>query len=444
LNDRERLLIVDDERNVRATLSSVLADEGYACDTADSGEAALEAIQRRDYDLVLLDIWLPGIDGLQVLERVRGTGSNAEVVMISGHGSIDAAVRSTKLGAFDFIEKPLSLDRVLLVASNALRKRRLERDNLRLRTEVSERVEIIGESTEIVALRRQVDRAAPSNGRVLIFGENGTGKELVARRIHALSGRSEAPFVEVNCAAIPEELIESELFGHVKGAFTDAKTDRVGCFELADHGTLFLDEIANISLQQQAKLLRVLETGEIQRVGSSKVRRVDARVISATNANLPGAVAAGEFREDLLYRLNTVRIDLPPLRERSEDIPLLANHFLERLASHYSRQIEGFSSAAIDALARHSWPGNVRELEHAVERSVLMARGGRIEAADLALRRREDGSVQMEEMTLDEAERVLIEKALERCGGNVSRAAEALGVSRSAMYRRLQRHDIEG
>jgi DNA-binding NtrC family response regulator len=274
-------------------------------------------------------------------------------------------------------------------------------------------------------------------------GEHGTGKEVVARWLHAVSKRAKKPWVAVNAGGFSEGVFESELFGHVKGAFTDAKTDRVGCFELADGGTLFLDEIANVPLQQQAKLLRVLETREIQRVGSSKTRHVDVRVISATNANLGEAVASGDFREDLLYRLNTVEIRLPPLRDRIEDIPLLAEYFLGKQAKRYGREIEGFSPTALAALREHTWPGNVRELQHSVERSVLMARGSRIEASDLGLRRRDDGSVLIEELTLDEAERLMIEKALERHQGNVSKAAEALGLSRSALYRRLQRHEAD-
>jgi DNA-binding NtrC family response regulator len=285
-----------------------------------------------------------------------------------------------------------------------------------------------------------IERVGPSDANVLIVGEHGTGKEVVACWLHHVSARARAPMVAVNAGGFSEGVFESELFGHVKGAFTDAKADRVGCFEMADGGTLFLDEIANIKPQQQAKLLRVLETGEIQRVGSSKTRQVDVRVLSATNANLGEVVSRGEFREDLLYRLNTVEIRLPPLRERREDVPLLAAHFLQGSARRYSRELEGFSDAAMDALLGHPWPGNVRELQHAVERSVLMARGRRIEAADLGLRRREDGSILMEELTLDEAERLLIEKALERSQGNVSKAADALGLSRSALYRRLQRH----
>ncbi len=382
------------------------------------------------------------------MTQLRDLDPTLPVVVMTAWGSVEGAVEAIRRGARDYIEKPWDNERLLTTIrthvelAQALRRSQLlEDENRHLQGEGAP--DFIAESKAMHPVLDIIERVGPSDANVLIVGAHGTGKEVVARWLHAVSKRRKKPLVAVNAGGFSEGVFESELFGHVKGAFTDAKTDRVGCFEMANGGTLFLDEIANISPQQQAKLLRVLETGEIQRVGSSKIRHVDVRVLSATNANLGEAVTGGDFREDLLYRLNTVEILLPPLRERREDIPLLANHFLKKLAGHYGLEIEGYSDAAIDALMRHPWPGNVRELEHAVERSVLMARGKRIEAADLALRRREDGSVQMEEMTLDEAERVLIEKALERYGGNVSRAAEALGLSRSAMYRRLQRHDLD-
>jgi DNA-binding NtrC family response regulator len=362
-------------------------------------------------------------------------------------GSVEGAVEAMRRGARDYIEKPWDNERLITMIrtqvelGRALRRsQRLESENRHLKGEGVP--ELIAGSKAMQPVLDIIERVGPSDANVLIVGEHGTGKEVVARWLHHVSKRSKQALVAVNAGGFSEGVFESELFGHVKGAFTDAKTDRVGCFELADGGTLFLDEIANVQPTQQAKLLRVLETGEVQRVGSSKIHRVDTRVLSATNANLGEAVACGEFREDLLYRLNTVEIRVPPLRERREDVPLLAQHFLERAARRYGRELEGFSQAAMDALIRHSWPGNVRELQHAVERSVLMARGGRIEASDLGLRRREDGSVLMEELTLDEAERLLIEKALERSQGNVSKAAEALGLSRSALYRRLQRHEL--
>jgi DNA-binding NtrC family response regulator len=364
-------------------------------------------------------------------------------------GSVEGAVEAMRRGARDYIEKPWDNERLLTTLrthvelGRALRRSELlETENLRLKGGEGA-PELIATSKAMQPVLEVIDRVGPSDANVLIVGEHGTGKEVVARWLHAVSNRAKKPMIAVNAGGFSEGVFESELFGHVRGAFTDAKTERVGCFELAEGGTLFLDEIANVPLQQQAKLLRVLETGEIQRVGSSKVRKVDVRVLSATNANLSEAVAEGDFREDLLYRLNTVEIRLPPLRDRREDILPLARHFLGKQATRYGRSLEGFSPAAEDALMRHGWPGNVRELQHSVERSVLMARGSRIEASDLGLRRREDGAAPMDELTLDEAERVLIEKALERHQGNVSRAAEALGLSRSALYRRLQRHDID-
>jgi DNA-binding NtrC family response regulator len=351
-------------------------------------------------------------------------------------------------GARDYIEKPWDNERLLATIRaqvdlrRALRRSQLlEGENLRLKGEGVP--ELIAESEAMRPVLEVIDRVGPSDANVLVVGEHGTGKEIVARRLHAVSDRAKNALVAVNAGGFSEGVFESELFGHVKGAFTDAKTDRVGCFELADGGTLFLDEIANVPSQQQAKLLRVLETREIQRVGSSKVRRVDVRMISATNANLGHMVAEGSFREDLLYRLNTVEIRLPPLRGRAEDIPVLAETFLRQQAERYARDVEGFSPAAMQALLSHPWPGNVRELRHTVERSVLMARGRRIEPIDLGLRRREDGSELSADLTLQEAERLMIEKALERHGGNVSRAAESLGVSRSALYRRLKSLEIE-
>lgn len=351
-------------------------------------------------------------------------------------------------GARDYIEKPWDNDRLLttirtqVALGRALRRsQRLEGENLHLKGDGAP--ELIAESKAMEQVLEVIDRVGPSEANVLIVGEHGTGKEVVAQWLHAVSKRSKNTLVAVNAGGFSEGVFDSELFGHVKGAFTDAKTDRVGCFELADGGTLFLDEIASVPLQQQAKLLRVVESREIQRVGSSKVRKVNVRVLSATNANLGEAVARGDFREDLLYRLNTVEIRLPPVRERLEDIPLLANHFLVQQVARYERHIEGFSSAAMAALIAHPWPGNVRELQHAVERAVLMSRGSRIEAADLGLRRRADGSVLMDQLTLEEAERLLVEKAVDRYQGNVSKAADALGLSRSALYRRLQRFEEE-
>ena len=448
-----RILVADDQPDVLEALRLLLKGKGYEIETATAPPSVLKAVEHGDFDLALMDLnytrdTTSGKEGMDLLGELRALDGTLPVVVMTAWGSVEGAVEAMRRGARDYIEKPWDNERLLTTIrthvelGRALRRsQRLESENLRLKGEGAP--EFIAESPAMEPVLEIIERVGPSDANVLIVGDHGTGKEVVARWLHAVSPRSEEPLVPVNAGGFSEGVFESELFGHVKGAFTDAKTDRVGCFELADGGTLFLDEIANVPLQQQAKLLRVLETGEIQRVGSSKVRSVDVRVLSATNANLAEAVTAGEFREDLLYRLNTVEIRLPLLRERREDIPHLATHFLERHSEHYGREVEGFSDAAMDALMRHSWPGNVRELEHAVERSLLMARGSRIEAADLALRRRDDGSPLMEELTLEEAERLLIEKALERCQGNVSRAAEALGLSRSALYRRLDRHDLK-
>ena len=446
-----RILIADDQPDVLEALRILLKAEGFEAATASSPAAVLAAVENGDFDLAVIDLnytrdTTSGKEGLGLLSMLRGLDGTLPVVVMTAWGSVEGAVEAMRLGARDYIEKPWDNERLLstirthVELGRALRRSELlEGENLRLKGEGAPA--LIAESKAMRPVLEVIDRVGPSDANVLIIGEHGTGKEVVARWLHAVSDRSKSALVAVNVGGFSEGVFESELFGHVKGAFTDAKADRVGCFELAEGGTLFLDEIANVPLQQQAKLLRVLETREIQRVGSSKVRHVDVRVVSATNANLGEAVANRDFREALLYRLNTVEIRIPPLRERREDIPLLAEHFLVEQARRYDRPIEGFSPTAMDALVSHSWPGNVRELQHAVERSVLMARGSRIEAADLGLRRREDGSMVIDELTLDEAERLLIEKALERYQGNVSKAAEALGLSRSALYRRLQRHE---
>jgi DNA-binding NtrC family response regulator len=447
-----RVLVADDQPDVLEALRLLLKGAGFEIHTASSPAGVLHAVEKGDFDLVLMDLnytrdTTSGKEGFDLLSRLRELDPTLPAVVMTAWGSVEGAVEAMRRGARDYIEKPWDNERLLTMVrthvelGRALRRsQHLEDENRLLKGEGAP--ELIASSRAMQPVLDIIERVGPSDANVLIVGEHGTGKEVVARWLHAVSGRAKSGLVAVNAGGFGEGVFESELFGHVKGAFTDAKTDRVGCFELAHEGTLFLDEIANVQPQQQAKLLRVLETGEIQRVGSSKVRRVDVRVLSATNANLGDAVGRGEFREDLLYRLNTVEIRLPPLRDRREDVPLLARHFLEVSSRRYGREIETFSDSALDALMRHPWPGNVRELQHAVERSVLMARGGRIEAADLGLRRREDGSVLMEELTLDEAERLLIEKALARFQGNVSRAAEALGLSRSALYRRLNRHDL--
>ncbi|MDP2956521.1 MAG: sigma-54 dependent transcriptional regulator, partial [Longimicrobiales bacterium] len=442
-----RILVADDQPDVVEALRLLVKAEGFEAQSASSPAGVVRAVEGEDFDLVLIDLnytrdTTSGREGLDLLTRLRELDPTLPVVVMTAWGSVEGAVEAMRRGARDYIEKPWDNERLLTMLrtqvelGQALRRSQLlEQENRHLKGEGVP--ELIAGSKAMRPVLDIIERVGPSDANVLIVGEHGTGKEVVARWLHHVSARARAAMVAVNAGGFSEGVFESELFGHVKGAFTDARADRVGCFEMADGGTLFLDEIANIKLQQQAKLLRVLETGEIQRVGSSKTRRVDVRVLSATNANVGEAVSRGDFREDLLYRLNTVEIRVPALRERREDVPLLAEHFLQGSARRYGRELEGFSDAAMDALLRHLWPGNVRELQHAVERSVLMARGRRIEAADLGLRRREDGSILMEELTLDEAERLLIEKALERCQGNVSKAADALGLSRSALYRRL-------
>src|SRR5579862_1470195 len=378
-----RILIVDDERGIRESLGALLRDEGYEIETLSSGEDCLARMKRDDFDLVLLDVWLPKMDGLETLERLQAQDDPPIVVMISGHGNVEAAVRATKLGAFDFIEKPLSLEKVVLVVRNALDYVRLEDENRRLRAELEERHEILGGSVPMKALRQQIALAAPTTGRVLIYGESGVGKELVAHALHQSGSRAERPFVEVNCAAIPEELIESELFGHLKGSFTGAVEDKTGKFEQADGGTLFLDEIGDMSLRTQSKVLRVIEEQRFTPVGSGSNRVVDVRIIAATNKNLQEEIQKGNFREDLFYRLNVIPFYVPALREHAEDIPILANHYLKAFARSYGRKPKHFSESAMECLIRYRWPGNVRELRNLVERLVIMVPGSRIERRHL-------------------------------------------------------------
>ena len=379
-----RVLIVDDEPGVRSSLMGVLRDEGYDVETAESGEVCLDKAGRRAFDVIVLDIWLPGMDGLATLTRLRERQVDAQVVVISGHGNIESAVRAIKMGAFDFVEKPLSLEKTVLVVRNAIRQRYLEAENRDLRARVDRRLTMVGDSYAMTQLREQVAMAAPTNGRVLVFGENGTGKELVARSVHGLSKRHTGPFIEVNCAAIPEELIESELFGHLRGAFTGAVTDRRGKFEAADGGTIFLDEIGDMSLKTQAKVLRALQEQVIEPVGSTQQTQVDVRVIAATNKDLPVAIRAGQFREDLYFRLNVIPIFVPPLRTRQGDIPLLAEYFMAGFAQEYGRRPKAFEDGALALLQSYSWPGNVRELRNLIERLVIMVPGDRITTADLA------------------------------------------------------------
>jgi two-component system nitrogen regulation response regulator NtrX len=446
------ILVVDDEPGVRSALGGVLRDEGYTVEAVSTGEACLERMTRGAVDLIVLDVWLPGMDGLATLARLRERQVDAQVVLISGHGNIESAVRAIKMGAFDFVEKPLSLEKTVLVIRNALRQRRLEAENRDLRARVDRTETMVGESATMRQLRDQVAMAAPTNGRVLIYGENGTGKELVARTIHALSRRRTGAFVEVNCAAIPEELIESELFGHVRGAFTGAVADRRGKFEVADGGTIFLDEIGDMSLKTQAKVLRVLQEQTMDAVGGTTRIKVDARVLAATNKDLQAEIRAGRFREDLYFRLNVIPIFVPPLRERQDDIPLLADHFMAGFAREYGRRAKSFERGALRALQLYPWPGNVRELRNVIERLMIMVPGDAISSTDLSFldsggsTRPPAPELPAERRTLHEArgqfERDLILRTLAEQQGNMSRTAEVLGVERSNLYRKMKAFGI--
>jgi two-component system nitrogen regulation response regulator NtrX len=438
------ILIVDDEQGIREALSSVLADEGYETAAVSSGEECLAVLDERGIDLVLLDVWLDGIDGLDTLERIKKKGVDAMVVMISGHASIETAVRATKLGAFDFVEKPFSLEKVILVVKNALEVHRLAQENQQLREEIGGRTQLQGDTVPMRALRQQIALTAPTNGRVLIYGESGTGKELVARALHVASLRGDRAFVEVNCAAIPEELIESELFGHVKGSFTGATENKVGKFEKADGGTLFLDEVADMSLRTQAKVLRVLEEQRLEPVGSNQTVSVDVRVIAATNKTLEDEIAHGRFREDLFYRLNVIPFTLPPLRERIEDVPILARYFMLEFGVAYGRKPKEISEAALAVMARYHWPGNVRELRNLIERLMIVVPQDKIEPQHLPpeLFRSTSRMAQQPNATLHEArsayERDFILRKLEENQWHMTRTAEALGLERSHLYRRMR------
>ncbi|HEX5432994.1 MAG TPA: sigma-54 dependent transcriptional regulator [Candidatus Angelobacter sp.] len=448
------ILVADDQPDVLEAVRLLLKGEGYEVETASTPAGLLKALENRDFDALLIDLnytrdTTSGQEGLDLLARLQATDNTLPVIVMTAWGSVDLAVEAMRRGARDFIQKPWDNARLLVILrsqvelSRALREgRRLEAENRLLRAEAQPSI-----TAKSAAMRRVIEiihRVAPSDAGVLITGEHGTGKEVVARTLHALSRRASGPMVTVNAGSIPEGVFESELFGHVRGAFTDAKADRIGHFELASHGTLFLDEIGNVPLSQQAKLLRAIETGEVQRVGSSRIYHTDARVIVATNANLQEEAVAGNFREDLLFRLNTIEIHLPPLRERREDIIPLALCFLSQFAGRYRKPLSGFDYAAEQALRNYGWPGNVRELNHVVERAVLMAQGNSVSAPDLGLQPLELGSARLDQMPLEEAEKVLIQKALDRFQGNISQAAQALGLSRSALYRRLERHGIKG
>jgi two-component system nitrogen regulation response regulator NtrX len=452
---REAVLIVDDESGVRSSLAGILGDEGYAVQAVESGEACLAALEGRRFDLLLLDVWLPRMDGLETLARVRALDPELPVVVISGHGNIETAVKAVRMGARDFVEKPLSLEKTLLVVKNTLRQRRLESENRSLKEQVEQRFVMVGESAPLRVLRGEIAQAAPSNGRVLIFGENGTGKELVARAIHHQSLRAQGPFVEVNCAAIPEELIESELFGHTKGAFTGALASRKGKFELADGGTLFLDEVGDMTLKTQAKVLRVLQEQKVEPVGGASPLTVDVRVIAATNKNLAEEIHRGTFREDLFFRLNVIPFHVPPLRERREDIPLLARHFIATLSTEYGKRPKELSPEVLAHLTGLPWAGNVRELRNIIERLVIMTPGERIEASHLpaplggAGPQAADSAATLgpaDFPSLAEAredfEKRYIWKKYQECGGNMSRTAEALRVERSNLYRKMKGYGL--
>ena len=452
MKNNGRVLIADDQADVVEALRLLLKGEGFEIETAHSPAGILAALESRDFDVVLMDLnytrdTTSGQEGLDLLARIQTMDATVPVVVMTAWGSVELAVEAMRRGARDFVQKPwdntrlTSIVRTQTELSAALRRsQRLEAENRLLRA--GDRPALIADAPSMQPVLQLIARVGPSDANVLITGEPGAGKEVVARSLYAVSSRASRPMVTVNAGGLAEGIFESELFGHVKGAFTDAKMDRVGRFELADGGTLFLDEIANVPMNLQAKLLRVLETGEMERVGSSKTKRVDVRVISATNANLAEEVANGRFRQDLLFRLNTIEIHLPPLRERREDIPLLAAHFLRAHAQRYRRHVEGFDSSAMQALLDNPWQGNVRELNHVVERAVLMAQEPLIRQGDMALRSIAPGTGRLEDMSLEEVEAFLIKKALARYNGNVSHAATALGLSRSALYRRLERYGL--
>ncbi|HVG23925.1 MAG TPA: sigma-54 dependent transcriptional regulator [Thermoanaerobaculia bacterium] len=450
MNLRATILIADDQPDVLEALTLLLAGDGTEVVEARSPGEVIRRVGAQPFDLVLIDMnytrdTSSGTEGLELLEQLHGYDPTLPIVVMTAWASIQLVVEAMQKGARDFVQKPWDNARLRAIVRNQIelgralrRSQRLETENSILRADGA--APVVAESPAMKRVLEMVQRVAPSDANVLVRGENGTGKGLIARAVHAASRRAAKPFISVNIGGLPESLFESELFGHVKGAFTDARQDRMGRFELADGGTLFLDEIANITLAQQARLLRVIESGEFERVGSSQTRKADVRLVSATNAALEQDVQAARFRQDLLFRLNTVQITIPPLRDRREDIPPLASHFLARFARRYRKDISGFDSAAVKAMLAHPWSGNVRELEHAVERAVLMSGSTQITRADLALETPAQATI--EDMSIEEVEALLIRKALARFDGNVSRAAELLGLSRSALYRRIQRYSL--
>ena len=446
---KRRVLVIDDERGVRETLSEILSDEGYAVTSIESGEEGLRRLADESWDLVFLDVWLRDRDGLSILEAAGERLARLPVVMISGHANVETAVRAVRLGAYDFLEKPLSLERVLLTAQKAIERRDLIAQVESFRGKSESEITLIGSSPPLRRLQEEIARVAPTDARVLITGENGTGKELVARAIHRFSARADGPLVEVNCAAIPEELIESELFGHEKGSFTGASEERRGKFEEADGATLFLDEVGDMSPKTQAKVLRALQEGRFTRVGGTRAISSDARILSATNKDLAAEIRRGAFREDLYFRLAVVPIEVPSLRDRPEDVPLLARHFLAEACARFGRKPRTISPGAIEALQSHRWPGNVRELKNLIERVVILSKGDAIAPEDFHFRRTSDGvpaglpaDAPLKEAR-DEFERQYILAALKRHRGNVSRAAESLQIERSNLYRKLKSYGIE-
>ena len=449
---KKRILIVDDEESIRKSLSGALTDEGYVVLTAEDGEEALDLVETERPHLLLLDIWMPQMDGMEVLTKVREEFPDVSVIMISGHGNIETAVKATKLGAYDFIEKPLSLEKIIITIDHALREKKLEKEVSLYRQRFDVSYKIVGESPPIKALKEDIKRAAPNDSYVLISGENGTGKELVARTLFAMSKRNEGPFVDVNCAAIPEELIESELFGHEKGAFTGASTKKPGKFDAADGGTIFLDEIADMSLKTQAKILRILQEQSFVRVGGTKTINVDVRVIAATNQDLLKKIEAGSFREDLYFRLNVIPLFVPPLRERAGDIPLLINHFIEEFAKEDKRRQKQIDDQSMEILRLYRWPGNIRELRNIVERLIIMSPDSVIGIEDIPayIKEKTSPSIGEDLFVLDDIkearekfERIFIKKKLKENDFNISQTAKALGIERSHLHKKMKSYKID-